>query len=29
MKFTIAALTGVALYAYLLLAGRSEETKAN
>ncbi|HEU4596879.1 MAG TPA: stage II sporulation protein M [Pyrinomonadaceae bacterium] len=29
MKFTIAAVTGLALYAYLLLAGRSEEAKAN
>ncbi len=29
MKFTIAALTGVALYAYLVLAGRDEEAKAN
>ena len=29
MKFTIAAVTGVALYAYLLLAGRGEETKTN
>ena len=29
MKFTIAAVTGVALYAYLLLAGRGEETEAS
>jgi uncharacterized membrane protein SpoIIM required for sporulation len=29
MKFTVAAVTGVALYAYLLLAGRGEEAKAN
>jgi len=26
MKYTVAALTGVALYSYLLLAGRGEET---
>ena len=29
MKFTVAAVTGVALYAYLLFAGRGEEQKAN
>ncbi len=29
MKFTVAAVTGLALYSYLLLAGRGEEPKSN